>query len=217
MKKNISVLIAIILFSIVVIACENENPVDNSSEIYPSAETFSYQTLSTMASGDLNPAIIEALKFMREEEKLARDVYTMMYKKHGLRSFANITQSEQMHTDAIKSLLIKYVIEDPVKKDEIGLFTNQDLQKLYNKLIAAGNVSQIEALKVGAAIEEIDILDLQKHLAELNNNDDIKYVYENLKNASGNHINAFVSNLARRGITYSPIYMDLTTYNSFLR
>jgi len=159
-----------------------------------------------------NPTVeqVIGLRFMREEEKLARDVYKALYAKFPLRPFLNISQSEQTHTDAIKSLLIKYNIEDPVSTDVPGIFINEDLGKLYINLIAAGSVS--EALKVGAAIEEIDILDLEKHLNELVNNEDIKFVYNNLKNASGNHLKAFVRNLSARGINYTPLYLDQDTY-----
>ena len=89
-----------------------------------------------------------------------------------MKVFNNISQSEQKHTDAIKMLLDRYSIEDPVTSDEVGVFQNEDLLALYNTLIEQGKTSLVEALKVGAAIEEIDILDLQKQINEIIDNED---------------------------------------------
>ena len=152
------------------------------------------------------------LLFMKEEEKLARDVYRVMYSNWNLRPFGNITESEQRHMDAISILLQKYEIPDPVINDSTGVFTNQDLQTLYNTLILQGAQSEIEGLKVGAAIEEIDILDLQKELDENVDNEDITFVYENLMRGSRNHLRAYVRNLDRRGITYEPQYLTEEQY-----
>lgn len=49
---------------------------------------------------------------MREEEKLARDVYLTFGEKWGLTLFTNIAKSEQTHTDAVKTLLDRYEIKD---------------------------------------------------------------------------------------------------------
>lgn len=152
------------------------------------------------------------LIFMKEEEKLARDVYRVMYSNWNLRPFGNITESEQKHMDAITILLERYDVQDPVNNDSTGVFTNQDLQTLYNNLILQGGESVIEGLKVGAAIEEIDILDLQKELDENVDNEDITFVYENLMRGSRNHLRAYVRNLDRRGITYEPQYLTEEQY-----
>ncbi len=144
--------------------------------------------------------------YMREEEKLARDVYAAMYDKWGFRIFENIAKSEQVHMDAVKALIEKYGLEDPAK-DGYGTFTNPELQKLYDELVRLGNKSEAEALKVGAMIEEIDILDLKERLSQTDN-EDIKLVYENLMRGSENHLRAFVSNLERYGTKYEPKYLS---------
>ncbi len=219
MKKMINKLsVPLLLISITLVACTEASISDPVESTNGDALALSEMTAAINNSAYDNPTDAQAkgLQFMREEEKLARDVYTTMYNKYGIRAFLNISKSEQTHTDAIKALLVKYNIEDPVKNDAVGSFANADLLTLYNKLIAAGNVSDAEALKVGAAIEEIDILDLQKHISELNNNADIKFVYENLMKASGNHLRAFVRNLNSRGVVYSLQYMDKAAYDSYI-
>jgi hypothetical protein len=137
------------------------------------------------------------LTYMREEEKLARDVYATLYATWGKRIFNNIRASEQMHMDAIKTLLVRYGVVDPVTDDAVGKFTEK-FQTLYNELILAGSVSLIDALKVGMFIEETDIDDLEKALA-LTTHRDIKKVYTDLMNGSYNHLAAFCSNMAKLG------------------
>jgi hypothetical protein len=143
------------------------------------------------------------LSYMREEEKLARDVYLFMYEKWGSQVFSNISVSEQTHMDAVKTLLDRYGIQDPAADKGPGVFTNQDLQDLYNTLVDDGSVSLVEALKVGVAIEETDIDDLNAGIASTKRKD-IKTVYSNLLRGSLNHLKAFVSNLALQGVVYEP-------------
>lgn len=103
------------------------------------------------------------LTFMREEEKLARDVYitfSQMYPRS--RVFGRIDNSEQQHTDAIKRLLDKYGVVDPSTNDNVGIFTGYEygeyFTNLFKLLIEVDN--QLEALYVSAYIEEFDIIDL---------------------------------------------------------
>jgi hypothetical protein len=186
---------------------------DNTSSIQ--AETSSSVNVPTV-DGALSDAEVDGLIFMREEEKLARDVYLTLYDYWGLPLFQNISQAEQTHTDSVKTLLDNYGIEDPVVNDQIGVFTNQDLQSLYDQLIEQGSVSVSEALKVGAAIEEIDILDLEERLNQTDNAD-IQQVYNNLLSGSFNHLRAFVSNLERQtGETYVPQFMSQDAYDAII-
>jgi hypothetical protein len=156
------------------------------------------------------------LFFMREEEKLARDVYIRLYEQWGLPVFQNISQSEQAHTEAVKTLLDSYGLEDPVSIDEVGVFTDSVLQELYNQLIIQGNQSLSDALKVGATIEEIDILDLETRL-EQTDKPDIQRVYGNLLNGSMNHLRAFVSTLQRQtGEDYSSQYLSQEAFDAII-
>ena len=130
------------------------------------------------------------LTFMREEEKLARDVYLALYEQWGLTPFSNISSSEQQHMDALLQLLKKYRLPDPAAGLVLGEFANKELQALYNSLIEQGTRSDVDALQVGGIIEETDILDLQDALAR-NDNTDIDTVYGRLQCGSRNHLRAF--------------------------
>ena len=172
--------------------------------------------IMNMPKEDISDEEKKGLVYMREEEKLARDVYLALNNKWNMRIFSNISQSEQRHTDAIQILLQKYEITDPVVNDSIGVFTNKTLAGLYTTLTMKGDISLVEALKVGALIEEVDIIDLQKELDDNVDNADIKYVYQNLLNGSYNHLRAFVRNLSRQGITYKPVKLSAEQYNAII-
>lgn len=148
----------------------------------------------------------KSLIHMREEEKLARDVYIAMFNKYGLRIFENISSSEQTHTDAILQLLTKYAIKDPVGVNAVGVFTDPGLQALYTNLVNAGNVSILEAYKVGATIEDLDLYDLKVDLLKVDNQD-IVLVYQMLSKGSRNHMRNYFSNLKSLGFTYVPQFI----------
>ena len=97
-----------------------------------------------------------------------------------------------------------------------GVFIDAKLQDLYNKLVTQGKLLVSDALKVGDAIEEIDILDLQTRLAQTDNAD-IQQVYTNLMNGSYNHLNAFSRALSNQtGETYAPQYLTAEKYQSII-
>jgi hypothetical protein len=161
-------------------------------------------------ASDLSPEESAALLYMREEEKLARDVYNALYDIWGQPTFTNIAASEQAHMDEVKLLLDRYNLADPAL--DPGSFTDPNLQALYDQLVAQGSISLADALKVGAAIEEIDILDLQERLAQTDNAD-LQQVFNNLMMGSYNHLNAFTSVLlTQTGETYQPQYLTTEAY-----
>ena len=149
----------------------------------------------------------QSLIYMREEEKLARDVYLKMLDKYNVRVFNNISAAELRHMGFVKDVMDKYSVDDPVKTNDIGVFSNSTLGAEYNRLIEQGNLSLIDALKAGAEIEEMDISDINKELLKVSNKDIIdNYTY--LKNGSGNHLRAFMRNITRRGSTYEPKHLS---------
>ena len=143
---------------------------------------------ASQASPALGAQETAALLFMVEEEKLAHDVYSALAAKWNAQAFANIAASEEKHVAEVSRLLSTYNIASPLKQP--GVFTNPDLQQLYNQLVAQGSQSLAEAYKVGIAIEELDIRDLQTRLTQTSNAS-ITLVFNNLIRASQNHLQAF--------------------------
>lgn len=159
---------------------------------------------------------IEAIHFMREEEKLAHDVYLTLYVTYPLRPFLNISKSEQAHMDAMLYLIDTYGLEDPAGDNPQGVFVNEDLQEMYDALVEQGIESREEALKVGALIEEVDIIDLQKALEETARNEDVVRVFTNLCHASERHLKAFVRVLKLYGVEYAPVHLDQEEFDRIM-
>lgn len=157
---------------------------------------------------------INDLKFLREEEKLARDVYLYSYDKYKVRIFDNISQSEQTHMDRVLYLLNKYGISDPASTKK-GVFVNQELQMLYNDLTAQSDISLVQALKVGATIEDLDIKDID-HFTANTTKTDLLNVYGNLVCGSKNHIRAYTRQLDNNEVVYVPQYISLEEYKIIL-
>lgn len=198
----IGMLLAVVLLMAGAIGTATAAP--SGTDTAYSAEDPSDSTLAAQ----LSPGEAEGLAFMREEEKLARDVYLTLYEQWGLPIFQNIAGSEQTHMDAILRLLEPYGLADPAAGHDRGEFTNPDLQSLYDQLVDQGQQSLAGALEVGGAIEEIDILDLQERMAATDN-EAILRVYGNLLAGSENHLRAFASTLERQtGEQYQPAYLS---------
>ncbi len=187
-----------------------------AAEEYGPGEEIHQATISALSDTDFSLAEIEGILFMREEEKLARDIYIYLADMWNMNIFANISNSENTHLKAVKTLIDLFGFEDPVQDNGVGEFTNQILQDLHDELIASGSISLADALLVGGAIEEIDILDLQKYLAQTSNSAVIE-VYQNLLRGSINHLNSFVRNYERQtGETYQPQFLSQEEYQEFL-
>ena len=172
--------------------------------------------INALPKEDLSAAETASLLFMREEEKLARDVYLTLYDQWVRHVFDNISESEETHTEAVLLLIDKYDLTDPAGGNQVGVFINENLQALHDTFVVQGDASLIEALKAGAAIEEVDIVDLLQALDQTVDNQDVVLVYENLMKGSRNHLRAFVRNLTQLGVDYTPHYLSQDQYEAIL-
>jgi hypothetical protein len=150
---------------------------------------------------------------MREEEKLARDVYDAL-DAYG-NPFANIQTSEQRHMDRVLVLLDAYGIPDPAAGNGPGEFTNEDLLALYRSLVAQGSPTQLDALLVGCTIEELDIRDIEVAKSAVTHAD-ITATYDALLLGSRNHLRAFHRRLTNLGGSYTPRYIDQATFDAIV-
>ena len=117
-----------------------------------------------LAQVALTPEAAARLAFMREEEKLAHDVYALFAAQYdgnapGANIFGRIAESETRHMAAVLKLLNTYGLVDPAQP-EPGVFLDEDLQALYATLVAVGQQGQVEALGVGVLIEQKDMTDI---------------------------------------------------------
>lgn len=198
---------------------QNQNPNQNQNGDQKSNRCSLTGLLRDLPYEDLNERQIADLVFIREEEKLARDVYLSMYEEWGLKIFRQIARAEKTHMRAILYHLNKYEIPDPAAGNGVGVFTNPDLQGLYDDLVLLGTLSLGDAFEVGAFIEELDIRDLQRALVS---NDlvtahvDLQMLYQNLLKGSRNHLRAFHKKLTRLGIVYDPQFLTQEEYDEIV-
>ncbi len=209
--KKVFYTILVSIFAISLFAMGGNNHNSSGSNIWN--DIYSY--IDSLPKEKISDIEKTGLIQMREEEKLARDVYITLYEKWDLRIFKNISNSENTHTLAVKHLLEKYNIEDPVKNDSIGVFESEEMQKLYNDLVKQGNKSLLDALMVGATVEDLDIFDLQK-LIEETDNKDIKMVYQNLMKGSRNHMRSFNMQIKRENGEYKAQFLSQDKIDSIL-
>jgi len=155
---------------------------------------------------ELSDDEVVMLNYMREEEKLARDVYLLLYDYWGAAIFTTISDSEQQHMDTMEKMVDKYGLDDPAQ-DALGVFTDPNLQEKYDGLVASGVISYINGLIAGATIEEIDMVDIL-HAIEVTEHDDLNQTYGNLLDGSKNHLRAFVGALETQGYVYEPQFIS---------
>lgn len=154
-----------------------------------------------------------SIAHMREEEKLARDVYTAL-SGWGI-PFTRIRHAEQVHMDAMATLVGRHGLVDPVAGLAVGDFADAEMQRLHDALVDQGRTSFVAALRAGAEIEELDIADLRAASAETSHTD-VASTYANLARGSRNHLRAFVGQLAAQGQSYEPTHLDAASYDAIV-
>ncbi|MDX5426567.1 MAG: DUF2202 domain-containing protein [Bacteroidota bacterium] len=164
-------------------------------------------------NGLLTQAESDHLILMREEEKMARDLYLAFKALWNSQQFANISASEQTHMDLCLVEIQKFGLTDPVEGFIEGDFPSAGMQQIYDDFLAIGQQSEVKALEQGAEVEEIDILDLQNGLDNFIEHPDLVLLYSNLQKASRNHLRAFYSGLQLRGVTYVPRHMSQADFD----
>ena len=198
MKTLVTKIFGLMLFAFLLIGCDtNVVSPDSQTDII---KTGVYDLTSPdEATYGITQEEINGLIHMRIEEKVARDVYTILGTAYNEQVFLNIKLSEQAHMDAVKRMLDKYNIPDPLTTDEVGEFPDAypDFQELYDQLLTQGSISLYQGLLVGVVIEELDIADLDYQLTSVVTNPGITKLYTNLKAGSVSHLAAFNKNLTR--------------------
>ncbi len=213
------IIIAVLICTLVgasayIILTQPDNNTTTNENTYPQNLESVRSYIYSLPYQNLSAEEIQGLLYMREEEKLARDVYLYAYDLWGFQIFDKISQSEQFHTDMVEILIEKYNLTDPYVSTP-GVYKNETIQQLYCNLTSRAKQSSTEALIVGANIEELDIVDIQ-HWLNKTDNQDIQYVYNMLINGSENHLRAFVRNLSNIGITYHPVYLSEEEYEKII-
>lgn len=178
------------------------------------AGVFATSASTAAAEVQLTDDEASGILYVREEEKLARDVYLTLYDVWGAPVFERIAQSEVQHMAAMLTLIERYGLNDPVADNPVGMFEDVSLQALYDDLVARGSESLEAALLVGGFIEELDVVDLEDRM-DATDRADIDRVYANLLRGSRNHLRAFVQTYeAQSGEVYPAQVLDAVEIDS---
>ncbi|MEC8832281.1 MAG: DUF2202 domain-containing protein [Bacteroidota bacterium] len=211
-EKTGYVFMLMLFASATIISCSDSNDDPSDPQIENSIDDDTIDDVgddvSTITEDDQ-----DALLFMLEEEKLARDTYKFLNDYWGMVQFANIMQSEQSHMNAVETLLDAYKMEYEILED--GVFNNEALQAWYDQFVQDGIVDEVAALNVGATIEDLDIVDLEEHI-QATTNSDIADVFSSLQCGSRNHLRSFVQSIENLGETYTPQFLAQEEYETIL-
>jgi hypothetical protein len=191
--------IGLALLSLVtLVACDNDETEVTGAELNVS---------------DFNLEDKNALLFMLEEEKLARDTYEFLDGLYEINQFANIKVSEQSHVNAVVKLLDQYQIDHTILP--YGEFVNEEMQEMYNGFVQKGQIDASNALEVGATIEDLDIVDLAAFI-DATANPSVINLFESLKCGSRNHLRSFIRAIESEGGSYDPQFLTTEDYNAIV-
>ena len=165
------------------------------------------------STADLTADEIEFIYAVREDEKVARDLYFSFFGTFGLKPFENIGKAEDNHIKATEKLFDYYEIDYPALSEN-GKFENAIRQKLFDSLLLKGT-PELEAFKVMAMLEESNIVEYGEVLKTIAN-PNIKIVIENLARASANHFKAAIRQITALGGTYTPAIMTQEQYEAVI-
>ena len=197
------------------LSCQKDNPFPTQQVNMSAGLALIQQSVATLPVEPLDDAEKERILFIREEEKLAYDVYSALFDTYRVNVFQNIPNSELSHMEAMLTIIAKYDLVDPMDNNPRGIFQNPTLQALYTNLVTKGRSSILAAYQVGALIEELDIHDLDQSIA-LTNNQDVRQVYDFLNKGSRNHLRSFYKNIRNSNGTYTPVYISQAAFDAIV-
>lgn len=174
------------------------------------------QQLDSSAATELSDIERADLQLMREEEKVARDVYAQLYSRWNIMPFGNIKGSEQAHMDMVGLLLERYAVRDLTHGLPVGRFGMPHMQALYDQLMMQGLCSLEDSIRVGLHIEELDIADLRLTRSHTSN-PDILQVYAELERGSRNHLRAFYRWKQSLDVSYEPTHLSPADFENIGR
>jgi len=152
---------------------------------------------------------------LREDERVARDLYASFYDLYQQDYFNRVSHAESSHMKAVENLLSFYAVDYPDSLTA-GVFADEDDQNLYNVLLSKGGDSLVIALSSAAYLEEMNVSDYSQLMPNISN-ENISLVVSHLLKGSRNHLRLFTRLLAKEGITYEPVVLDSVSYNEIIQ
>ena len=135
-------------------------PMVSSASTGTSASAGTIATTVTTAA-DTTGLSNAQLTEMREEERVARDLYEQLADTSGSLVFTRIAASEQRHLDAVENLMEMQGMDPDAAGRTVGEYAVPSLQTAYDTWLDQGTESAEEAFTVGVDLETQDIADLK--------------------------------------------------------
>ena len=215
--RNTKIILSTVVTGVLLVGCNIDNLTQNVDD---SNSTNNHNSIMSMKfnlddyniTTDLVQEMKDSLTYMKDEERLASDLYLNLYNYYKnysdleIKQLNNIaTNTENDQISIIKSLVKRYDLNSSEPQDvniSRGVYENQVIQDLYDKFYAIGQNSQEEALKVGCMVEVTDINDLDKYisLAKESNATDIETAFKVLRDGSYHNYWTFDQTLKNLGV-----------------
>lgn len=223
MKTKVLIASLFSIIGLLTISCSQSEGVEEnaSSQTLLAVESDGVSAITRAAISNiftvtsaLNADEIEFLYAVREDEKLAHDVYSVFADKYPTApQIGRIMNAESTHMAAVDSLF-KYYEIDYVPTTEVGVFASPERQEQFNTLSAQSS-TLVEAFKTMAFIEEEGIAAYNAVVGDIENVN-IKLVIEHLTKASGNHLKAVDRQIKSLGETYTPTVLTQEDYDAII-
>lgn len=156
----------------------------------------------------------KALVQIFEQEKLARDVYSQIGEKFGIKILKNAAIGKQKQM----SLILDFMTLNQVAvafDDAQGVFKSPELRENYSAFLTEGLGSLNNAFRVGAKMEDYNIYHIDKILATQTTGK-LVLLLSKLSCSAGNELKTQVNMLVGNGEMFMPDYISVKLYRSIM-
>jgi len=155
------------------------------------------------------------LQRIREQRKLARDLYWDLAKHWGSLVLVRLGAAEQAHLNALDTLLDHYDLSDPVAGPAVGESGDPKFHALHAQIVEVGHRSEMAASQAGLLVEEMSLSDLAAARARTRR-PEIAAVYDDLLRDSRNHLRALFRQMQRFEGEYVPQSLSLSDFEAIV-
>jgi hypothetical protein len=166
--------------------------------------------------GILSVEAMEGLIFLRNGERLAKDIAHDFMDAYGSHPFFGQSEAERSHGRAVSQLLARYALHDLVDDQRPGEYSDPFWQSEYDFYREQGALGYIDALLVSLEIQEAAVVDL-RYWSELSESDVVVVeVLRALLMATRNHLRILNNELESVGFEYTPVYFSEAEYDQIV-
>src|SRR6476620_4362177 len=165
----------------------------------------------------LSPAETKALINLHDNQKLSLFVYDSLYAIWGINPFGNIRSAESQHVNFLDDVADNYALELETNEpgNSAATFTTPQAETIYQESISKGSLSVVDALKMGARLEEMSLQVLHNAKA-VTIKSDLLHTFDILAMGSKNNLQAFNRRLKMYGITYEPGFLEQKDFRNII-